>query len=56
MVLAQNLTHRSMEQHRKPRNKPRTYGQLICDKGGNFISWEKTVSLIHSGKTGHVKE
>ena len=26
--------HRSMEQDRKPRNKPCTYGHLIFDKGG----------------------
>ena len=37
MVLAQKLTHRSMEQNRQPRNEPTLYGQLICDKRGNNI-------------------
>ena len=41
MVLAQKQTHRSMEQDRKPRDKPRTYGQLIYDKGGKDIQWRK---------------
>ena len=58
MVLAQKQTHRSMEQDRKPRNKPMHL--LIYDKGGkNIIQWrKKTVSLISGdGKTGqlHVK-
>ena len=31
-----------MEQHREPRNKPtHTYGQLIFNKGGKTIQWEK---------------
>ena len=30
-----------MEQDRKPRNKPSTYGQLIYDKGGKNIQWKK---------------
>ena len=36
-----------------------TYGQLIYDKGGKNIQWEKTVSSISgAGKTGqiHIKE
>ena len=30
-----------MEQDRKPRNKPCTYGYLIFDKGGKNIQWRK---------------
>ena len=30
-----------MEQDRKPRNKPFTYGYLIFDKGGKNIQWGK---------------
>ena len=30
-----------MEQNKEPRNKPITYGQLIFDKGGKNIQWEK---------------
>ena len=42
MVLAQEQTLRSMEQNREPRNGPtRTYGQLIFDKAGMNIQWNK---------------
>ena len=41
MVLTQKQKYRSTEQDRKPRNKPRTYGQLIYDKGGKTIHWRK---------------
>ena len=30
-----------MEQDRKPRNKPFTYGYLIFDKGGKNTNWGK---------------
>ena len=30
-----------MEQNRKLRNKPQQYGQLIFDKAGKNIQWEK---------------
>ena len=50
----------SMEQNRKPRNKPtHTYSQLIFDKGGKNIQWEKSLSSANgAGKTGqlHVKQ
>ena len=38
MVLAQKQKHRSMEEDRKPRNKPM---HLIFDKGGKNIQWSK---------------
>ena len=41
MVLAQRQKHRSMEQNRKPRDNPHTYGHLIFDKGGKNIQWTK---------------
>jgi len=55
MVLAQKQTYRSMEQCRRPRNKPAYLSSLIYNKGGNG---EKTVSSITgAGKSGqfHVK-
>ena len=41
MVQAQKQKYRSMEQDRKPRDKPMQYGQLINDKGGKDIQWRK---------------
>ena len=41
MILAQKQKYRSMEQDRKPRDKPCTYGHLIYDKGGKNIQWRK---------------
>ena len=40
MILAQKQTYRSMKQNREPRNKP-SHLQLIFDKGGKNIQWEK---------------
>ena len=39
VVLVPKQTYRPMEQISEPRNKP--YGQLIFDKGGKNIKWEK---------------
>ena len=53
MVLAQKQTLRSMEQNREPEMDPQTYGQLIFDKAGKNIQWNKD-SLFSkcAGKTG----
>ena len=49
MVLAQRQKYRSMEENRKPRDKPCTYGHILFDKGGNRL---KTISLT-SGAGGN---
>ena len=41
MVLAQRQKYRSMEQNRKPRDKPHTYRPLIFDKAGKNKQWRK---------------
>ena len=43
MVLEQKKKYRSMEQDRKPRDKPMHYGHLIYDKGGKTIQWRKDI-------------
>ena len=47
-----------MEQDRKPRNKPMHLWDLIFDKGGKNIQWDKASSINGAGKTRqlHVKE
>ena len=57
MVLAQKQKYRSMEQDRKPRDKPTHIWSL--NKGGKNNSGEKTASSISSaGKIAqlHVRE
>ena len=41
MVLAQKQKYRSMEQDRKPRDKPMHICHLIYDKGGKNTQWRK---------------
>ena len=48
MVLEQKQKYRSMEQDRKPRNKPCTYGYLIFDRGDKNIQKEKYWSFSFS--------
>ena len=48
-----------MEQDRKSRDKPTTYGRLIYDKEARIYSEKKIVSSINgAGKTGqlHVRQ
>ena len=58
MALAQKQKYRPMEQDRKPRNKPMHLWDLIFDKGGKNIQWDKASSINGAGKTRqlHVKE
>ena len=58
MIMAQKQKYRSMEQDRKPRNKP-MHLWSIYNKKGKIYNGEKTVSSISgAGKTEqlHVKE
>ena len=41
MALAQEQAYRSKEQNREPRNEPMFYGQVIFDKGGKNMQWNK---------------
>ena len=41
MVLVQKQTYRSVDQHRKPKDKSTHLGKLIYDKGGKNIQWKK---------------
>jgi hypothetical protein len=39
MVLAQKQTGRPMDQNRRSKHKPRTYSQLIFNKGAQNTGW-----------------
>ena len=41
MILVPKQTDRPMERNREPRINPDTYGQIIFDKGGKNIKFEK---------------
>ena len=41
-----------MEQIREPEMDPQMYGQLIFDKAGNNIQWNRVSSASGAGKTG----
>ena len=60
MVLAQKQKYRSMEQHRKPRDKPtHIWSTYFLIKEARIYNGEKTASSVSgAGKTGqlHVKE
>ena len=45
MELAQKQTKISMEQDRKPRNKPTHLCSVTLNKGGKNIQWKKRQSL-----------
>ena len=58
MTLTSKQLYRSMEQDRKPRNKPMHCGWLIYHKGGKNINGAKKISSVTAGKTEqlHIKE
>ena len=59
MVLAQKQKHRSMEQDRKPRDKPTLMVTLSLTNEARIYNGEKTAASVSgAGKTGqlHVKE
>ena len=41
VALVLKQTHRSLEQNRKPRNKPHTYDQFIYNRGSKDVQWRK---------------
>jgi len=41
MVRAQKQTHTSLEQDRNTETNPQLYGQLLLDKGGKNMQWDK---------------
>ena len=41
VVLVPKPTYRPMEKNRDPEINPDSHGQLIFDKGGKNITWEK---------------
>ena len=54
MVLAQNQKYRLMKQYRNSEINPCINGQLVYDKGGNYVM-DQTILLISCpGKTGRL--
>ena len=45
-----------MNQNRKPRINPCTYGELIYNKGGKNIKWRKDTLIGSVGKIGQLYE
>ena len=59
MIWAQKQTQRLIEQNREPEMSPHLHAQLLYNKGGKNIKWEKRASFINAlGKEGqlHAKE
>jgi len=54
----QNRQNDQWNRKKNPEINPDTYGQLILDKGGKSIKWEKVYSASIAGKPGqlHAKQ
>ena len=48
------MSFKKCEIFENPEIKPDTYGQLIFDKGGKSIKWEKVISASIAGKPGQL--
>ena len=52
VLLVQKQTTDQWEQNREPEINPDTYGQLIFDKGGKNIKWEKKNTVFSASIAG----